>query len=157
MNSYLCPDWLKCRKVTDLEYARWLEAQTSSIWARELDCGKGTFATKVELKQTLHRAAHASTGFDPYTGARFFVKHMRTGWIDSQAHLKGNRHYQSLRRCMPSFDHVRGLGHKAYELCTRETNSAKSFMSPAQFIDLCHRVARHRSVTPSLKQVSARP
>lgn len=89
--------------------------------------------------------AHAGSGRDPYSNARFFVKHIRTGWVDGQKHLRGNRHYQTLRRCMPSFDHVIGMSHRKYELCTRETNSAKSFMSPAQFVDLCARVTRHQA------------
>lgn len=143
MNTYSCPDWLRRRRISDCEYAAWLEKQTNQIWNREAQKRKRAFATRQALKLALHQAASESTGYDPYSGARFFVKHIRKGWVDNQAHLKGNRHYRTLRRCMPSFDHVNGLGKKAYELCTRETNSAKSFMSPAQFLDLCRRVTEH--------------
>lgn len=148
MTVYPSPEWLKRRKITDDEYARWLEDQTASIWAREKKSCKAAHTKREELKQALHRAAHVSNGYDPYSGARFFVKHMRAGWTDAQAHLNGNRHYRTLRRCIPSFDHVKGLGHKAYELCTRETNSAKNFMSPLQFIDLCNRVVSHQAGRP---------
>lgn len=144
MDGYPCPEWLTRRTITDAEYVRWLERQTASIWAREKRAGKTAHMERADLKQALHRAASESDGRDPYSGARFFVKHMRSGWTDGQAHLNGSRHYRTLRRCMPSFDHVRGVGKKDYELCTRETNSAKSYMSPAQFIDLCRRVVRHR-------------
>lgn len=145
MTSYPCPDWLKRRQIAGGEYARWLEDQTASIWAREKRRCKTAYAKREGLKQALHRASHASNGYDPYSGARFFVKHLQIGWIDNQAHLNGNRHYRTLRRCMPSFDHVKGLGHRSYELCTRETNSAKSFISRAQFIDFCHRVVRYQA------------
>ncbi|MDB5679131.1 hypothetical protein [Sphingomonas bacterium] len=144
MTSYPCPEWLKRRRITDEEYGRWLDHQTSKVWMREKKHCKTACTTPGELKQVLHVAAHASNGRDPYSGARFFVKHLRAGWSDAQAHLNGNRHYLTLRRCMPSFDHVKGLGHKAYELCTRETNAAKSYMSPTQFVDLCRRVVHHR-------------
>ncbi|MGA9582660.1 MAG: hypothetical protein WBR13_11910 [Allosphingosinicella sp.] len=154
MNSYECPEWLKRRRITESEYGRWLDSQATSIWRRERQCGNPSFAARADLKLALHRAAHDSNGRDPYSASRFFVRHMRAGWTDKQSHLKGNRHFLTLRRCMPSFDHVRGLGRAKYELCTRETNSAKSFMSPAQFIDLCNRVARHLSPTPGVGQAA---
>lgn len=143
VNGYSCPDWLRQRKISDCEYGKWLERQTRQIWNREAQKGKHACASREVLKLVLHRAASASTGYDPYSGARFFVKHMRTGWVDRQAHLNGSRHYRTLRRAMPTFDHVNGLGKCAYELCTWETNSAKSFMSPMQFVDLCRRVTAH--------------
>lgn len=144
MKEYPAPDWLRVRQVTDAEYASWLNGQTSSIWKRERRSGKRAHATPSDLKQALHKAAHKSDGHDPYTGNRLFVDHLRAGWTDPQASLNGNRHHLTLRRCMPSFDHVRGVGRSKYELCTRETNAAKSFMSPAQFIDLCGRVTSHQ-------------
>lgn len=147
MNSYACPEWLKCRRITDAEYGRWLEAQTASIWRREKQSGSNPFAARAGLKQALHRAALASNGHDPYSGMRFFVKHMRAGWTDQQSHLNGNRHFWTLRRSLPSFDHVKGLGRAKFQLCSRETNSAKSFMSPSQFTDLCHRISHHLSGT----------
>jgi hypothetical protein len=144
MNSYPCPAWLKCRGITDSEYARWLEKQTKGVWTRELSRDVKAHSNRADLKQALHRAAHESDGHDPYSGVRFDVKHFRAGWTDGQAHLRGNRHHRTLRRNMPSFDHVKGLARPIYQLCTRETNSAKSYMSPKQFVDLCRRVARHR-------------
>jgi hypothetical protein len=149
MNIYPVPSWLKCRGITDAEYGRWLQKQARSVWSGELARGKTVYAKRQDLKQALHRAAHESDGRDPYSGALFYVKHLRTGWIDGQAHLLGNRHHRTLRRNMPSFDHVKGLKCRTYQLCTRETNSAKSFMSPAQFIDLCIRVARYRGQEPA--------
>jgi hypothetical protein len=142
VNEYLCPDWLKLRKVTDGEYASWLDRQANSILKREARKGKRSFPARAELKQALHSAAKKSNGSDPYSGAKFCVKHLRGGWCDEQKHLKGNRHHLTLRRNQPSFDHVKGLGQKQFELCTRETNFAKSFMSPKQFLDLCRRVVR---------------
>ena len=144
MNSYARPEWLKRQGITDAEYARWLQKQAKSIWNRGRESGKSVHAKPEDLKQALHRAAHDSDGRDPYTGAKFYVKHFRAGWEDEQAHLRGNRHHLTLRRNMPSFDHVKGLKRRAYQLCTRETNCAKSFMSPKQFVDLCRRVTRHR-------------
>lgn len=150
MNSYPCPAWLKCRGITEADYARWLDKQTRSVWNREVARGKTVHSTRRNLKQALHRAAHESDGSDPYSGARFYVKHFDSGWEDKQAHLLGNRHHLTLRRNMPSFDHVKGLGCSTYQLCTRETNSAKSYMSPAQFIGLCRRVARHCGPAPQV-------
>lgn len=150
VNTYPCPDWLRCRKISDGEYGIWLEKQTRQVWNREAQKQKHACASRQALKLVLHQAASESTGYDPYSGTRFFVKHMRRGWVDSQAHLNGNRHYRTLRRAMPTFDHVNGLGKCAYELCTWETNSAKSFMSPTQFVDLCRRVAGHRGPTDRL-------
>lgn len=145
MNVYHAPEWMRIRRISDAEYARWLDDRAKYILDREKKAGKTAFDKPEQLKLELHRVAHASSGRDPYSNARFFVKHIRSGWVDGQKHLKGNRHYQTLRRCMPSFDHVVGMGHRKYELCTRETNSAKSFMSPAQFVDLCARVTRHQA------------
>jgi hypothetical protein len=150
MEAYPCPEWLKRRRITDAEYAGWLDSQAVSIWAREKEAGKTACASRADLKRALHRAASESDGRDPYSGRRFFVKHMRAGWTDPHAHLKGNRHHRTICGSMPSFDHVKGLGKKTYELCTRETNSAKSYMSPAQFIDFCRSVVRYRLETADM-------
>lgn len=146
MSEFPCPTWLKQRGISDEEYGTWLQDQSKDIWKRKRKKGKTAYATRSELKLELHRVALVSTGHDPYSNIRFNVDPLRAGWIDAQAHLNNNRHHRTLRRSVPSFDHVRGLGRRAYELCTRETNSAKTYMSPAQFIDLCHRVSRHRPV-----------
>lgn len=143
MSDFPCPAWLKQRGITDAEYGAWLQDQSKDIWRRERKKRKTAFANRALLKAKLHAVALASTGRDPYSNIRFNVDPLRSGWIDAQAHLNNSRHHRTLRRGVPSFDHVRGLGHAAYELCTRETNSAKTYMSPAQFIELCHRVATH--------------
>lgn len=144
MTDFPCPTWLQQRGISDEEYAVWLQGQSKDIWKRERSKGKTACTTRAELKSELHRVALKSTGYDPYSNIRFNVDPLRSGWTDAQAYLNNSRHHRTLRRSVPSFDHVRGLGRRSYELCTRETNSAKTYMSPAQFIELCHRVAKHR-------------
>lgn len=141
--TYIAPHFLEQRGITDREYALWLDKQSEAIWRRERKAGKTAFPSRASLKAELHRVLLAGNGRDQYTGSKIYWKHLRADWVDGNAGVTNYRHLMTLRRCMPTFDHVRGMGHRRYALCRRMTNHAKSFMSPAQFVALCREVVRH--------------
>ena len=142
MATYFAPQWMKNRGISDAEYRAWLTSQTDAIWERELKKKKSGCPTPTILKGKLDSAVHRSNGHDPYSGMKLNVDRIRADWFDTAKDIEGTRHHRTLRRAMVSFDHVKGMGKSEYELCSRETNSAKAYLSPKQFIELCRKVAK---------------
>jgi hypothetical protein len=150
MREISCPAWIRQQGISDGEYGVWLRKQRDHIWSRERKKKKKAFATPAELLAALDKAANESTGRDPYTGMRLNAGSMKAGWKDPHAGIADRRHQLYLKRSVLTFDHVRGLGRRSYQLCTRETNSAKSWMSRKHFIELCHRVARRNPLPTAM-------
>lgn len=138
------PRFINQRGITDDAYRAWLSEQGKNIWKREGRLDKRGFPDKASLVAALHAAVLRSGGKDAYTGMPIDWRFLRNDWVDANKGNANNRHLMTLRRGMPVFDHVRGLGGNKYALCRRITNHAKSFMSPAQFVQLCREVVRHQ-------------
>jgi hypothetical protein len=92
--------------------------------------------------QKLHGAVLAAGLFDPYTGDA--LRWDLIGAWDPHA-AKGNAGYKRKYDLLPTADHVDpDASDLEFEICSWLSNTAKSFLSPPQFVALCKRITAYR-------------
>jgi hypothetical protein len=138
-NKYDLPEWCK-GQCTEHEYDRWLTIKAATLLERDKKRGKpyALKATKSVYKELIHAAILACGKNDPYTGERLRYD-LISKWDTSRAHEPG---YKKLFALMPTVDHVRPDSNKLeFMVCSWRINSAKSDLSPKEFVELCRKVA----------------
>jgi hypothetical protein len=89
----------------------------------------------------MNGAVEAGGLLDPYTGDRLAWEQIST-WDPKKA--KNNPEYEKQFYFMPTIDHIDPYGDTlAFEVCSWQVNSCKSFLNPQEFIGLCDTVVNH--------------
>ena len=92
--------------------------------------------------QKLDEAVIKTGLYDPYTGNA--LRWDRIGkWDPGKA--KGNPAYKRQFDLLPTADHIDPDARELeFEICSWLSNTAKSFLSPPEFLALCKRIAAYR-------------
>ncbi len=140
---YPVPDALK-PQVSAATYRKWLNVKASSLRKRDLRANKpfAKATPRSVYMQKLHSAVIAAGLFDRYTGDALRWDLIGT-WDPTAA--KGNAGYKREYDLLPTADHVNpDAPELEFEICSWLSNTAKSFLSPPEFLALCKRIAAYR-------------
>ena len=136
------PDVLK-NQVTQAVYRKWLNVKASALRQRDIWL-KRPFASVTPRNvyvQKLHDAAVKTGLYDPYSGDG--LRWDLIGEWDPQK-AKGNSGYKKEFALLPTADHVDpDADELGFEICSWLSNTAKTFLSPEEFVALCGKIIRH--------------
>jgi len=140
---FLVPDVLKS-KVSQATYREWLNVKASSLRKRDLRLKKPFAAATPRgvYMQKLHEAVAAAGLVDPYSGDSLRWDQIGT-WDPQEA--KGNPAYKRQFALLPTADHIDpDAPMLAFEICSWVSNTAKTFLTPQEFVALCRKIVEHR-------------
>jgi hypothetical protein len=137
--AYPLPVFLEGR-CTHSAYVKWLNNKADTLLKRDKKRGKpyAIDAEESDYKKEIHRAVMKSGPEDPYTGEPLAWELIGT-W-DSHAQPDG---YKRRFYNMPTVDHI-VADVLEFEICSWQSNDAKSDMTPVEFVDFCGKVTAHR-------------
>jgi hypothetical protein len=140
--TYPLPSFLEGR-CTHSIYVKWLNNKADTLIKRDKKRGKPYAATATEstYKKEIHKAVLNGGELDPYTGEALAWELIST-WIPK----KQPDGYKRRFSLMPTVDHVTADKLK-FEICSWQTNDAKSDLSPEEFVELCKKVVTYNRGT----------
>jgi hypothetical protein len=138
--NYPLPDFLKGR-CTHRVYIKWLNNKADTLLKRDKRRGKtyARAASESDYKKEIHKAVINGGESDPYTGEPLTWELIST-WDSTKKHSEG---YKAKFAFMPTVDHIT-VNALHFEICSWQTNEAKSDVSPEKFIKFCEKVATFR-------------
>lgn len=138
---YPMPSFLKGRCEPGV-YGKWLHNKADTLLKRDKKRGKpyAVLATRATYKDAIHRVITAGALLDPFTGEALAWELIST-WGSSHDQPEG---YKKQFALMPTVDHKHADSFE-FEICSWQTNDAKSDMEPREFVAFCERVARYKN------------
>jgi hypothetical protein len=128
-------------RITPAQYEKWLGRKAERLRIRDKK-EKRPYAFKASIavyKALIHLAAVNTGELDPYTGERLCWELIST-WDTSHEQPQG---YERKFALLPTVDHV-NPDVLEFEICSWKINKAKSDLGPAEFVELCKKVAGYR-------------
>jgi hypothetical protein len=137
--KYPLPAFLEGRCVPS-EFYKWINCKADTMLKRDKKRGKpyARSATKATYKGKIYEAVVKSGDRDPYTGDIFAWELIGT-WDTRTAHTSEYKRQYAL---MPTVDHS-DPDVLELEICTWLVNECKTYLTPAEFKALCHKVVEH--------------
>jgi hypothetical protein len=141
---YPVPSFLQDR-VSAVTYQKWLNVKASALRKRDLRL-KRPFAAatpRYVYMQKLHAAVIKTGLYDPFSGDTLRWDLIGT-WDPHKA--KGNSGYKKKFNLMPTADHISPDAQELdFEICSWLSNTAKTFLSPGEFVEMCGKIVAYRS------------
>jgi hypothetical protein len=138
--AYPLPGFLAGR-CSHTVYVKWLNNKADTLIKRDKKRGKPYAAdvTASVYKNKIHEAVMNGGERDPYTGEALVWEQIST-WDTKQQQPDG---YKRKFFLMPTVDHVTEEALQ-FEICSWQTNDAKSIMRPGEFVEYCGKVMEFR-------------
>ncbi|MGB7568919.1 MAG: hypothetical protein WBM07_13745 [Chitinivibrionales bacterium] len=135
--------------LTPAAYDDWVRVKAWALYKRDKKRGLPA-ALNVSIglyKETVNGAVAASGPLDPYTGVAL-AWDLIGAWDPEKA--KTDCGYVKQFYLMPTVDHIDPRADTlAFEICSWEVNCCKSFLNPAEFLDMCGKVMERRGKATS--------
>ncbi|MGB7404781.1 MAG: hypothetical protein WA906_03760 [Pacificimonas sp.] len=135
--AFALPDWVAAQGVEAEDYALWLRRQATNIRNRNKKSWPegAQIPARDAYMRKIHKEVVASHGRCHYSG-----QGIDWALVATRQPGVGGRKARRKCRAAPSIDHVNGPGNLDLKLCRDDVNVAKGYLTPADFVALCHAV-----------------